>query len=755
MIISYTDYVEIPGLLPDIRELLADNSVWASLVPGLTRGGEFWHYAGRLLQFEPQPDSLRSDTFPDESDGLLRWQITSLEDAGSLQLTLHLYDAVVSTHAVVEVVAKTSQAGWPWLRRRAEQALATTTRQATRQLVEMARARRPVLQPAAVAVPAGAVAEEKKTLNQAMPARNGHSNGTGNGTSHSELASRLRARYPLTVEHFEAMGALDHLARVWFLERGWDRNMRGAYDLGCYSIEDLPANAEPEFDLIYAGGGLGLLHAVVMARRYGKRVLLFDRSEVGCAHREWNISRKELEAYVKLGVISWDELDSVIMREYRDGLVRFYEGPYDPYQPDRRPADLWLPEVLNVALDANALLRLMRRKLEEAGGVILSHRYFRRVKVQRSGPPLVEVELEREGLAGAMPAERFRGRLLMDGMGSTSPLALLRHAGQPFAGVCPTVGTVAAGFAVGDGPQEYQPDLGDILISVADAQAGEQMMWEGFPGRDDEMTVYLFYYATITGQEPVTGPDEPPVYSLLELFEIYFKLLHTYKQPGPHFQHVKPVYGYIPARHSLNRSEAPLLRGVLPVGDSAAQQSPLTFCGFGSHVRNLDRTTGLLDYALRHNLLSPGDLRHINAYQVNVSLNWVFSRFMHPWDRPHDVNRLQNVFLSALNELGVDHATRFFRDRMRWRDYHPMIFGVLRRFPYILPLAFRVLGPQGVARWAGDYLRFSAVAAVATGARAAGQGLETRLSSWSERLNPRLSLRLRARYAEWRAMGWV
>jgi lycopene cyclase CruA len=751
MIISYTDYVEIPGLPADIRELLADRASWEKLVPGLTRGGEFWHYAGQFLQFEVQLPSLDDHAPAEDTAITLHWHIKALENNSSVQITLRLYDAVVATHAVVEVIAATSTTGWPWLRRRYERAIAATARQATRRLVEMVCARQAVAHPAAVAVPAGAVAEENSSLSPMLPARNGHSNGNGR----SELADRLRARYPLTVEHFEAMGALDHLARVWFLERGWDRNMRGAYDQACYSIEDLPAHAEPEFDLIYAGGGLGLLHAVVMARRYGKRVLLFDRSEVGCAHREWNISREELEAYVKLGVITWDELDTVIMREYRDGLVRFYEGPYDPYQPGRRPTDLWLPEVLNVALDANALLRLMRRKLEEAGGVILSHRFFRRVKVRRNGPPLVEVELEREGPAGAMPAEQFRGRLLMDGMGSTSPLALLRHAGQPFAGVCPTVGTVADGFAIGDGPQEYQPDLGDILISVADAQAGEQMMWEGFPGRDNEMTVYLFYYATITGREPVPEPDEPPCYSLLELFEIYFKLLHTYKQPGPHFRHVKPVYGYIPARHSLNRSEAPLLRGVLPVGDSAAQQSPLTFCGFGSHVRNLDRTTSLLDYVLRHNLLNPGDLQHINAYQVNVSLNWVFSRFMHPWDRPHDVNRLQNVFLSALNELGVDHATRFFRDRMRWSDYHPMIFGVLRRFPYILPLAFRVLGPRGVARWAGDYLRFSAAAAVATGARAAGQGVETRFSTWSERLAPRLGLRLRASYAEWRAMGWV
>jgi lycopene cyclase CruA len=242
---------------------------------------------------------------------------------------------------------------------------------------------------------------------------------------------------------------------------------------------------------------------------------------------------------------------------------------------------------------------------------------------------------------------------------------------------------------------------------------------------------------------------------LLDLFERYFELLPTYKRPGPHFHHVKPVYGYIPARHSLRAQEAPLLRGVLPVGDSAAQQSPLTFCGFGSHVRNLGRTTGLLDSALRQNVLEPTQLEVINAFQTNVSLNWVFSRFMEPWDQAHDVNRLQNIFYEVLLELGVERSTRFFRDQMRWSDYHPMLLGTLRRYPTILLISLKVLGVKGIVQWAGDYVRFSGVAALASLARAAGPRAEALLVGGAERLRPALGLRLRAYYAEWRSMGWM
>jgi lycopene cyclase CruA len=208
----------------------------------------------------------------------------------------------------------------------------------------------------------------------------------------------------------------------------------------------------------------------------------------------------------------------------------------------------------------------------------------------------------------------------------------------------------------------------------------------------------------------------------MQLFEDYFALLPSYKRPGPNFRHLKPVYGYIPARHSLRRQEAPLLRGVLPIGDSAAQQSPLTFCGFGSHVRNLRRTTALLHQAISDELLAPAQLHPISAYQSNASLNWVFSRFMQPWDAPEDVNRLQNVFLAVLHDLGADLAQRFFRDQMRWGDYHRMVLGMFRRYPRIVTIAWRVLGPGGVRQWIADYLRYSGAALAAWSGRRIGSG---------------------------------
>lgn len=732
MKLTYSDYLELPSPLAAATQALADPEVWSQLT-GAEPLGELWRYGAELYQVQharpagPAPGA--------------RWQAATATGHGPrLEVELSLTDAVISTHATVSVRLELPGPRLSWRRAATGRALRRAARRASERLVALLRARAAtaVAAPlAAVAVAAGgdllAEAPEPTRATAAQLA----------------LVERLQARYPQTVEHFLAMDALEHLERVARLEQGWERILRGEYDQGVHQVGPA-APARLDFDLIYAGGGLGLLHAAVMAARHGRRVMIFDRSEVGCVHREWNISRAELAALVESGVVSWADLGPVVMREYRDGVVRFF----DRHAGQASARSLAMPAILNLALDAGALLRLMRRKLEAAGGVILSGRAFRTLRAVAGDTVAVEVELE-DLATGA--TERHTARLLLDGMGSTSPLALRRHAGRPFAGVCPTVGTVAAGFAQGAAPDEVDPERGDILVTVADAQRGEQLIWEGFPGRDDEVTVYVFYYATLGAAGAPGGGLHPasPRYSLLDLFEQYFALLPSYKRQGPDFRHLKPVYGYIPGRHSLRSHEAPLLRGVLPVGDSAAQQSPLTFCGFGSHVRNLRRTTALLNYALDHDLLEPEQLAAVTAFQTNVSLNWVFSRFMHPWGRADDVNRLQSLFLDVLGSVGPERAIRFYQDRMGWEDYNRILRELLRRRPEILLASWGVLGPAGIGQWAVNYLHFSAAALGAALARAGGGRAEALLTALGDALAPAIGLRVRARYEEWRAMGWV
>jgi hypothetical protein len=92
---------------------------------------------------------------------------------------------------------------------------------------------------------------------------------------------------------------------------------------------------------------------------------------------------------------------------------------------------------------------------------------------------------------------------------------------------------------------------------------------------------------------------------------------------------------------------------------------------------------------------------------------------------------------------------------MRWGDYHRMILGMFRRHPQIVGKAWRVLGPAGVRRWIGDYLVYSGAALQAAGGRLIGASGRLALARIGERIAPSIGLRLRGRFAEWSAMGWL
>jgi len=521
------------------------------------------------------------------------------------------------------------------------------------------------------------------------------------------LRAYLGARYPRTVAHFAVIPNGDaELRRLYELDATW-RHFDARQRQVAQVVVAEPWNRERDsqlsgtFDIIYAGGGLNVVNAAVMTIRYGMRVLIMDRFTVGAVHREWNISRQELQELLAVGLLTREELEAVIQREYADGLVRFCADHIRV-----RPAELHLRGVLDVAVDAEQLTALCLRKIRAAnpGNQVLHRTTFRRCLVDRARGVVVEATTATGETA------RYRARLLVDGMGATSPIARQLNHGRPFALVCPTVGTVARGYRQGSDRLAVDPTVGEILVTTADASDGKQLIWEGFPGRDDQVTIYLFHYVDLDATKGSAPVD------LLGLFETFFTLLPTYKD-ATNVEIIKPVYGLIPAGYknpSLRRAERKVLAfdRVLSLGDAAALQSPLTFCGFGSTVRNLRRITTLLALALRDDCLSAADLAHIRAYEAVPALARAFSKFMigRPSGRPEQVNETLNVFCGILNDLGERAAVAFFRDRIGWADYTRLILRTARVYPRILPLAARTLTLADVIAWIGAYLAFSRAA---------------------------------------------
>jgi len=505
---------------------------------------------------------------------------------------------------------------------------------------------------------------------------------------------QIASRYSRLAEAFTHIpeGAR-HLQRLQDLNTSWQNmlctNTPGHYVEVVVTEARSVVSANNTFDIIYAGGGLNVLNAAVMAQRYGLRVLIFDRFMVGAVHREWNISCEELQDLLDIGLLTADELASVTQREYSDGLVRFHAGGIKV-----SPADLHLKNVLNIAIDAEKLTALCVKKIlaqpsgEGGPNVILHHTTFVHCSVQ----PVQGVTVDVIQASGELRS--YRAQLLIDGMGATSPIACQLNSGRPFSLVCPTVGTVAHGYRNGCAPDEINPEIGEVLVSTEDARNGRQLIWEAFPGAGDQVAIYLFYYAE-TGSQ----------IDLLQLFDDFFTLLPSYKGTST-VEIIKPVYGFIPAGYNISlpwqrKRKVLAYDHVLSLGDAAAFQSPLTFCGFGSYVRNLRRITTLLHQALKSNCLLAEDLNRIRASEAVPAVARAFSKFMiaKSGEPLWQVNETLNIFCRVLQDLGPQVTNDFFKDRVSWHDYTRIVLRTPRYYPRIYTLALKTLTPAEMLGW--------------------------------------------------------
>jgi lycopene cyclase CruA len=571
--------------------------------------------------------------------------------------------------------------------------------------------------------------------------------------SKQTIFAALADRYPLTVKYFQKMpnGEYD-LTRVYWWEQRWREGVRNPQqpkqvvfkrkeEGGRIKDEKNPSSLSSHpssFDLIYIGGALGVIHAAVMAR-LGYKVLLLERLPFGRMNREWNISRSEFQSLINLGLFTAAEFEELIAREYQDGFHKFF----DANNPAVAKAPvLHTPRVLNVALNAEKLLRQCGEKLKQAGGEIWDETEFIRADVEASQ---VTVQVKH------LPTGEGRsvsGRLLVDAMGTASPIAWQLNGGRAFDSVCPTVGAVIDG---GFEPGVWDSQYGDVLNSHGDVSKGRQLIWELFPGEGNELTFYLFHYHQV-------HPENPG--SLLEMYEDFFTILPEYRRCDMEkLVWKKPTFGYIPGHFSVNGNDRRVaFDRLIAIGDAASLQSPLVFTGFGSLVRNLPRLTDLLNTALKHDLLSAQHLEQIRAYQSNVSVTWLFSKgMMVPTGQhvqPQIINSMLNTFFGVLAAEPLSVAEAFIKDRADWLSFNRMAIRAAWQNPALLLWILQLAGAQDLLRWLSSYAEFTRQAIVNGLLGSWFPGFVHQVQPWVEPRYPALWLWLLAqRYALTYGMG--
>jgi lycopene cyclase CruP len=429
---------------------------------------------------------------------------------------------------------------------------------------------------------------------------------------------------------------------------------------------------DKNFDAIVCGGTLGIFIACALQRR-GWRVAIIEQGLLRGRAQEWNISRKELNAFLELDLLTELELETAIATIYNPARVGFQGGK-----------DLWVRDILNIGVDPVYLLGILKQKFLDAGGMLLEKTAFKQAIAYADG---VAVEV----LSGEED-KRITGRLLLDVMGHFSAIAKQARSQvqgniKPD-GVCMVVGSCAKGM----------PDkaYGDLIYSFTPIQKQCQYFWEAFPAKDGR-TTYMFTYVDADPQRP----------SFSELMEDYLFWLPKYQEielEQLEFQRV--LFGFFPS-YKQNPLQTPWDR-ILQVGDSSGMQSPLSFGGFGAMVRHLPRLTDGIDTALRGDLLAKENLRSLQPYQPNLSVTWLFQKSMsvavNQKIESDRINYLLGVTFNAMEKLGDRVLYPFLQDVVQFIPLAQTMLAMSIADPVLVLKIMQQVGIPTLLDWLKHYL---------------------------------------------------
>jgi lycopene cyclase CruA len=415
--------------------------------------------------------------------------------------------------------------------------------------------------------------------------------------------------------------------------------------------------------------------------------MVFDACAVGQTMRSWNISNEELRGFERAQLFTRDEIEAAVVNRYRSGFVKFHDAGSRVKTPP-----LWMEGVLDVAVDADKLLALAAGKIDASatGSALLSNLRMVRCYLQ---PDRVWVEVEE---ARTKKRSLYGARLFVDATAKNSPVARQLNDGRSVTHICPTVGTVSRGLQRGAEPDQVDFRVGEILVSKEDARDHRQLIWEGFAGSQerDEYATYLFFYDAV---------DSPADKSLLSLFERYFEQLPSYKRTGAQWRVMKPVFGYVPGFHHRGlhgRRRRTTEDRVMLVGE-AAGLSPLTFGSTGTHVRNLQRQTHLVELALKADMLDASSLSEINADAPRVAEVSSLAEFLRPTPKsaPSTVNETLNAVMAALHSLDERVRRELFQDRMSFNALKRLLSRTAKLYPRIFQRVREHFGARGTLWW--------------------------------------------------------
>ncbi|BAZ33368.1 hypothetical protein NIES4074_58780 [Cylindrospermum sp. NIES-4074] len=424
-----------------------------------------------------------------------------------------------------------------------------------------------------------------------------------------------------------------------------------------------------DWDVIVCGGTLGILIACALAVR-GLRVALIEKGILRGREQEWNISRKELEVFVELELLTEKELQNAIATQYNPARVSFQGG-----------VEVWVEDVLNIGIDPVYLLATLKTRFLAVGGKLFENTPFSEAVVHPNG---------------VMLNNQFTTKLLIDAMGHLSPITRQARQGKKPDALCLVVGSCAQGFP--------ENSTGDLLLSFTSLQNQCQYFWEAFPARDGR-TTYLFTYMDA----------HPQRLTLEALFAEYLRLLPEYQNVELNqLQLQRALFGFFPTYR-----QSPLKtpwNHILPVGDSSGNQSPLSFGGFGAMVRHLRRLTLGIEEALQTEQFSANSLALLQPYQPSLTVTWLFQKAMsvgvHQKIDPEQINQLLSAVFQEMQQLGTPVLKPFLQDIVQFSALTQTLLRTGLSHPALVAKIIPQVGLASLLDWMVHYGNLSVYTAL-------------------------------------------
>ncbi|XP_042398217.1 uncharacterized protein LOC121988717 isoform X1 [Zingiber officinale] len=438
---------------------------------------------------------------------------------------------------------------------------------------------------------------------------------------------------------------------------------------GSSRILDMEEHAGRAFDVLVCGGTLGIFVATALVSR-GVSVAIVERNLIKGREQEWNISRKELLELVDVGILSKEEIENIVAVEFNPNRCGF-----------EKKGDIWTEDILNLGVSGclvcpnifNSFLTGVSKTVQ----VMPFHRSF----WMFWGIDLI-VHLTN--------GDSLYSRLIIDSMGNFSPIVKQIRSCRKPDGVCLVVGSCSRGFD--------ENTSSDIIFSCSSSKKIEdtqlQYFWEAFPAGSGptDRTTYLFTYVQ-------AKPGSP---KLEDLFEDYWDLLPSYQGvPIERLEILRVIYGIFPTYRDSPLPAA--FDRILQVGDASGIQSPVSFGGFGSMSRHLNRLSNGICDAVTGNFLDAYNLSMLNPYMPNLSASWLFQRAMSAKDHtevsPTFINELLYLNFQTMQKLGDAVIRPFLQDVIQFVPLVKTLGSVMLTQPQILPSIFKQVGLEVILDW--------------------------------------------------------